>query len=211
MTEIKKQTGSTWTDEKGIQVEVKRVTPLEKAKEAHAYKIAIKAVLAEKTLLELKKLIDEAIVAMQKELSKETGTDVALKGHTFYNFDRTIKIFREFSPEVEYDEGMMQAAYALFEEYIQATLFLPQHEMVKNLILSAFKTVRGKFDRQKINSLVQQKDNDSVKDDPKFQNAIDLVQKAKKVVNEKSYDRVFIRDDKGEYVQLNLNFSGMGG
>jgi hypothetical protein len=210
MIELKKQTGTQWTDEKGLQVEVKRVTTLEKAKESHAYKIAIKAVAIEKSLTELKVMVDAAISAMQKELSKEAGSEVDLRGHTFYNFDRSIKIFREVAPEVEYDEGMMQAAYTLFEEYINGCLFAPEHELVKSIILSAFKTIRGKFDNRKINSLIQQKENESVKDNEQFQHAIELVLKARKVVNEKSYDRVFLRDENGEYIQVNLNFSGLG-
>lgn len=207
--EIKKQTGNTWTDQNGFQVEMKRVTPLEKAKEKNAVAIAQKAVLVEKHLMELKTIFDEAFKTMQKELSKETGTDVDLRGHTFYSFDRKIKIFRDVSPEVEYDEGMMQAAYKKFEEYISGCLFAPEHEMVKSLILSAFKTVRGKFDNRKINSLIQQKNNPSVLENEQFQHAIELVLKARKVINEKAYDRVFVQNENGEYVQINLNFSSL--
>lgn len=207
--EIKKQTGTAWTDHNGLQVEMKRVTPLEKAKEKYAFSLAQKAMTCEKHLLELKSVFDDAFKTMQKELSKETGTDVDLRGHTFYSFDRKIKIFRDVSPEVEYDEGMMQAAYQLFEEYITGCLFAPEHEMVKSLILSAFKTVRGKFDNRKINSLIQQKNNPSVINNAQFQNAIELVVKARKVINEKAYDRVFVQNENGEYVQINLNFSGL--
>lgn len=207
--EIKKQTGTSWVDENGVMVELKRVTNLEKQREAHAVKIAAKAVVIEKNLKELKELMNNAFSAMQVELSKEAGTEVSIKGHTFYSFDGSLKIFREVSPEIEFDEGMMQAAYTIFQEYINTVLFAPEHAMVRELILSAFKTIRGKFDNRKITTLIQQKDNEAIKDNEQFQKAIQLVQSAKKIVSEKTYDRVFIKNNTGEYEQVNLNFSGI--
>ena len=211
MRKISKQQGSQWTDEKGIQVETRRITKLEKVREAHASKIGAMAIKAEAALLDLKFAINEAILMISEELKKESGTaQLDIRGHTFYNFDKSVKVFRQISPMIDYDEGKMQAASAAFNEFVEKRMGdKPELEFLKGMILSAFQTTRGKFDTRKINTLLQQRDNIFVSNDTDFQNAIRMVVEAKVIREERVYDQVYLKNPESkEYDVVNLNLSG---
>ena len=205
--EINRQKGPLWTDENGMQVELKRISVLEKVREKHAGAIGVKALVVEKALKELRQMIEAAIGAIKLELEKEITADLEIKGHTFYNFDRSVKIFRQVSPLIDFDEGKMQTAHAAFTEFVNKRMTDDQ-AFLKDMILSAFKTTRGKFDTRKINTLLAQRDNIFVSNDIDFQNAIRLVQEARVVREDRVYDQVYCRDpETREYILVNLNIA----
>ena len=197
-----------WKDETGISIPANRTTKSERLKERKAATIYKKAVSLHDKLKELKLLIKEASEAVRKAVYQETGTEpkANAKGNfTWYNFDRSVKIETNISEPIDFDDLMIQAAREKLDEFLNNNI-TSKNEFVKDLVLDAFKTSRGKLDTKRVLNLTRYKDKVN---EPLFSDAVDLINKAIRRKPTRMYFRVWAKDDNGKYQNIDLNLSSI--
>ncbi len=202
---------STWCNAAGDNVPVKFVPKSAKAKEVYAGKIHKAALLAEEALKSLYSLMDAACIEIkamvQKEYESENGTShkPGQGSFTWFSFDRSLKVESEVNDIVKWDETIMTEALALLDKYISGTLG-DSHELVKRLVNSAFSNKKGTIDTRKIFQLLQYEKEIKNKH---FLKACEIIKSAQSIDRSKLYMRVWEKDEKGEYRNINLNFSSI--
>jgi hypothetical protein len=197
-----------WTDESGIKIPANRTTAGERLKERKSASIYKKAVSLHDKLKELKAYIKAASVEVRNEVYKETGTEPKenAKGNfTWYNFDRSVKIEANVSEPIDFDDLLIQAAREKLDEFLKNNI-TSKNEFVKDLVLDAFKTSRGKLDTKRVLNLTRYKDKVN---EPLFREAVDLINKAIRRKPSRMYFRVWAKDDNGKYQNIDLNFSSI--
>lgn len=208
--DIKKQTGSIWIDSKGLKVERKRISKYEVLSENAATNIAKKAVSINKELAELantvKKFSDQVIkqFCLDNNLNEIGGPD---RNHVYYSFDKQIKIVHNVVENVEYDPNQMVVAYEKIKDFVSKK----EGEISINskMLLDALKSTKGRYDNRKVNIVLSYKNHDDVINDPDFQAAIASIEKAKKITGEKIYDRIYVKNEDGNYEHVPLSFANI--
>jgi hypothetical protein len=205
---VKKQTSKQpfWTDEKGIQIPYNRITPLERKMEVKSFNLAKKAVDLHNRLSEFKREVAEICQGIYEQYMAENKVKKTAKGNfTWYNFDRSIKIEVSVNERIEFDDMAIDAAKAKLEEFLQNNVEA-KDEFVKELIMNAFETSRGKLDVKKVMSLVRYKSKIKA---PLYQEAIELIENGIRRPDSKMYFRVWQRDEEGKYIYIDLNLSSI--
>ena len=205
---LQKPKDKVWHDETGMAIPVNRLTKSEKLKEKYAGKIIKDAIRLHEQLKKLKAYIVEASRHVLEEVMKETGTDLkeGYKGNfTWYNFDRSIKIEINVNTPIEFDDMLIEAAKEKFKEFLNNNI-TTENAFVKELILDAFETRKGKLDVKRVLNLTRYRDKVN---DPLFSEAVDLINKAIRQRKSKMYIRLFAKDEEGKYQQIDLNFSSI--
>ena len=197
-----------WQDETGMSIPVNRVTKAERLTERKTAQIVKKALDLNKRLKAFKKdiktIAKEIYSAHLKENGGKEKTDY--KGNfTFYNFDRSVKVEVNVSEPIEFDDMTIQLAQEKLQEFLQ-THINADNEFVKELVLDAFKTRRGKLDTKRVLNLTRYV---SKVKDPLFKEAVDLINKSIRRRPSRLYFRVFIKDDNGKYQNIDLNLSSV--
>lgn len=206
MTQIQRQKGNIWIDENKMNVEFKRVTPLEKLRDQEAFKVIKLALRGEIILQDIKNAVIHAATKCYKSYLKEQGEKFdGMATHTFYSFNKAFKIVHEVIPDFTYDENKLILAKSQFQEFVDKSLTKDQ-EPLKDVIMGAFQTTNGKFDYRKIQGVLIYRNEKGLVDNKDFQKAIDTLQSAKVVNGHKAYDRIYIKDG-GKYRQIELQFS----
>lgn len=207
-----KTTEKTWLDEKGTQVPFNRVTKEERNKERAAARLVNAAIKAENSLKEFKELC-------AKECEKAYRADLAIGkvatrenskgGYTLYNFDRTIKIERSINESIAFDENMIGAAKEKFDTFLmEGTAGID--DMIRTLISDAFSNTRkGGLDTKKVLSLLGYRARISEKKYPQFHEALDLIEQSIRRPDSKTYYRIWVKDENGQYQNIDLNFSNI--
>lgn len=199
-----------WSDESGIEIPANRVSKVEKVKEEQSEKVYKQAVKAEKVLAELFDLIATANETVCHEINAENKLlNKSIKptkgNHTWYNFDRTLKIECAIQEGIRFDEAKISAARELFDKFIERNV-QGTDEIVRQLINSAFANTKGGLDSKKVLSLL--KFRSKIKD-KQFLSALDLIQDSISRPNSKRYYRVWVKNEEGEYKNIDLNFSSL--
>jgi len=205
---INKSKDSVWVDQNGYQIPVARVSRSEKLKERKSAKIAKMAITLHEKLKELKSYVKQAINEVYDAVMKETGTEPKLnrKGnYTWFNFDKSVKIEVNINEPIEFDDLLIEAAKEKFNEFLNNNIS-SKNELVKELVMNAFQTKRGKLDVKKVLETISYKDKVN---DPLFSEGVDLVNKAIMRKESRSYYRVWIKDENGQYQNVDLNFSSI--
>ena len=83
------------------------------------------------------------------------------------------------------------------------------NEMIRQLILDAFSTSRGRLDTKKVLGLVKYRQRVPANKYPQFHQAINAVEDAIRRPDSKLYFRIAERNDEGKYININLNFSSI--
>ena len=197
-----------WKDETGMTIPVNRVTKAERLTERKTAQIVKKALDLNKRLKafkqDIKAIAKEVYNAHMKENGGKEKTDY--KGNfTFYNFDRSVKVEVNVSEPIEFDDITIQMAQEKLQEFLQ-THINADNEFVKELVLDAFKTRRGKLDTKRVLNLTRYVG--KVKD-PLFKEAVDLINKSIRKRPSRMYFRVFVKDDNGKYQNIDLNLSSV--
>lgn len=196
-----------WITVNGMEVPANRITESEKAKEKHSEKILRMAQDINKRLAELKKYVHTAtqeiveLVAEENKIEKIQG-----KGnYTWYNFSRQIRIEIQLNERIVFDDMKINEAKALLDEFLEQKI-TTSAAFVKSIILDAFSTSKGKLDTRKVMSLFKYKSKIS---DEMFQRALELIGDAIDRPSSKIYSRISVRNDKGEYEYVDLNYSNL--
>lgn len=198
----------TWQDEKGMEIPYSRVTKTERFKETAACKLAKQALSLNSDLAAFKKTCAETCeAAYQKDLAN--GKAPVKGGYTLYNFDRSVKIERSMNEQIQFDENLIGAAKEKFDSFLQeGTNGID--DIIRQLIMEAFSSTRkGKLDSKKVMNLLSYKERISEKKYPTFHEALSLIQQSIRRPDSKTYYRIWIRTEGGEYSNVDLNFSSI--
>ena len=197
-----------WKDETGMTIPVNRVTKAERLTERKTAQIVKKALDLNSRLKDFKRFIKDTAKEIYNAHLKENGgkekTDY--KGNfTFYNFDRSVKVEVNVSEPIEFDDIHIQLAQEKLQEFLENNINA-DNEFIKQLVLDAFKTRRGKLDTKRVLNLTRYVD--KVKD-PLFKEAVELINKSIRRRPSRMYFRVFVKDDNGSYQNIDLNLSSV--
>jgi hypothetical protein len=205
---IKQQTSRDplWSDEQGTTIPYNRTTPVERMKERFAYKIANSAAKINRDLVAFKKSLREMCDQVFKTVMTEKEIQKATKGNfTWYNFDGSIKIEVSINENIEFDGMLIEKCKQKLMELVGESISNDKI-FIKELVLGAFQTSKGKLDTKKVLSL--KKHSSRIKD-KRYAEAMDYLDKSIRRPDSKTYFRVWVRDDSGAFQHIDLNFSSV--
>lgn len=202
-----------WIDETGLEVPANRITAVEKLRENAANKMLRKALIVEAKLIQFKlsctELCDEVWLESLKAAGANPEKISEHKGnHTWYNFDRTIKVEVSVNERLDFDDALIAAAKEKFDEYLDANT-QGVDPFLRSLITDAFNTTRGKLDAKKIMQLIRHKSRVDAKKYPHFAEAVVLIEQSIRRPDSKKYFRIWMLNGEGEYRNIDLNFSSI--
>jgi hypothetical protein len=198
-----------WKDEAGSAIPFNRITNAEKLREKSAASLAKQAIAVHGSLYNLKKIVqevcDEVIAAIRKENKIKTDA----KGNvTWYNFDHSIKIEVDVKEGIRFDEALIDGAKQKLTDLINNNINGDQ--FIKSLVVDAFSTSAGKLDTKRVLGLKRHSSriaNNAIKKE--WDAAMSLIDKSITRPNSKTYFRIWIKDEKGVYQNVDLNFSSI--
>jgi hypothetical protein len=195
-----------WTNEAGQRVPTKYLNKSDKLKERYAHMLARKAAALSKAIAEFKQLSDTC----NDEVFQASMDDYKVKRDTKGNFgygcfDGEVKVEVSVNERITFDDLAIAAAKQKLDEFLHKSIDA-KVDFVRELVVDAFSTTRGKLDAKKVMSLTRYKD--KVKDEL-FQESIALIEKAIRRPDSKRYTRFYTRQDDGSYKAIELNFSSI--
>lgn len=205
---IKQQTAKekVWKDEQGIEIPYNRTKPVERNKERAAYKLAKEAVVLNVMLQKFKGDINKTCEDIfQQVLTESERTKVGKGNFTWYNFDGSIKIEVSVNENIDFDTLLIEKAKQKLLDLIGESISA-EKDMIKELVLSAFQTSKGKLDTKKILGL---KKHASRIKDKRYHEAMQLIDSSIRRPDSKTYFRVWVKDESGQHKNIDLNFSSI--
>lgn len=202
MTITKQKANTIWTDEAGKTIPFSSVKKSEKVYEKITYDIAKAALKVHKQLKGLKGYIgmcvNKAIEAFHKDYS---GKKTKFKGnYTIRNFNDTIKVEVSVSNPIQFDDLTIQKAKETLKDFLKDGIHA-KDQTIKDMVLDAFETSRGKLDVDKIMSLKRY--SDRIKD-ARWRKAMVLIDQAIRRPASATYFRVWVKDESGKYHNIPL-------
>lgn len=195
-----------WLDGQGIGIPHDRVTKTEKLKERYSYKLATDAYGINKKIIDFKELMRGMCHEVFTSVMTEKEMQKATKGNfTWYNFNSTIKIEVSINENIEFDGLLIEKAKQKLLEMVREGISKDKL-FLEELIVSAFQTSHGKLDTKKVMGLKKHAKRIT---DARYHDAMKLIDEASKVNGSKTYFRVWVRDDHGQYQNIDLNFSSI--
>ncbi|MFD2566102.1 DUF3164 family protein [Pseudotenacibaculum haliotis] len=196
----------TWYDEKGTGVPLNRINKVERLHERLSGSLLKKAQKLNKDLKAFKELVNDYCTQAFDAFMADKNVDINHKGNfTWYNFNRTIKVEVSVNERIEFDDMGIKAAKQKLDDFLSISVE-SKNEFVKDLILTAFETSRGKLDVKKVMQLIRYK---SKIDAPIFKQAIELLEQSIRRPDSKTYFRVWLKGRDGKYENIDLNFSSI--
>lgn len=200
-----KQQGNTWTDPNEVAIQFSRVTILERWEENNATRLLTKAKRVESNLIDLHNYMKD-IAERAFEKYKERNPETTKSGHTWYNFDHTIKIVTDVQTQYTFDEDKLKEIEEKFMDFIKG--FDSESEevaLLTSMVTAAFKKSGGKVEVARLDKLIRYEKEIKNTD---FKQMIALLKKVKKKDGVKVYFRIWEKED-GEFRQIQLNFSSI--
>jgi hypothetical protein len=210
MYQVKNQlTSKVWQDEAGNSIPLTHIKPVEKINEKVTVKVATQAIKVSEQLSKLKALIAALVMeAFNAFLKQYNGSKEAHKGNiTVYNFDRSIKVEMRVSDAIQFDDLTIMAAKAKLESFLRDGI-TAKDDVIKEMVLEAFSTARGKLDVKKILGLKRYADR--INDD-RYAEAMKLIDQAIRRPDSATYYRVWIKNEAGEYEAIPLALADVKG
>lgn len=203
-----KSSDKIWIDEAGSQVQYSRLLKHERLMEKSAHRIAVESLKINAHLKSFK----EEVINMCEEVYEQYLEDKQLdkigkgKGNfTWFNFDRSIKIEMSIKERITFDEMKIQTCKDLLNQFLDENI-KSKNQFIKEMVNEAFSTSRGKLDSKKVMNLLRY---ESKINAPLFQLAMKELKDSIRRPSSKMYFRVWIRDNEGEYQNIDLNFSSI--
>jgi hypothetical protein len=197
-----------WIDESGKEIPFSRVKMSERLNERKLATIARQAMALNDRLKAFKNDVFAQTQEMYSAFIAENGGKAPGKGKggiTLYNFNRTIKAEVSVSERIDFDENTINLAKAKLDELLKDGLSTAA-EWIKPMVMDAFTTSGGKLDAKNVLGLRRYADRIT---DPRYTEAMVLIDKAIRKPESKEYFRVWVKDNSGEYQDLQLNFSSI--
>jgi len=194
-----------WVDETGRTWPIDMLKKSDKEIEKSVQQVITRAMVLHEQLVKakayMKEKIDVAIDAFKKDYK---GTKTSFKGnYTFFYFDRTVKVVVNKSQPITFDDNLIALALDKLKEFLNDGISGKQLAL-KEMVLSAFETSRGKLDVQKI---LQLKRYASRINDERYLEAMKLIDDAIRRPQSATYYRVFYKNEAGTYQLINLDFA----
>jgi hypothetical protein len=206
---VTRQQGEFWTDEAGNKIPANRVTKLEKLREKSAFTLATKAGKLSDELASFKALVMETCDNVVKTIMEELKRQPSKKGAlTWYNFDQTIKVECDVNEAIRFDPIIIEAAKEKLLEVISANI--QGDDFIKEIVIDAFQTTSGKLDTRRVLGLRKHTSKiktKSIRDE--WESAMALIDKSITRPDSKTYYRVSLKDDQGEWQVISLDFSSV--
>lgn len=208
VVKIQKRDDKLWEDEKGLQVPYSRTTKVERMMERYSAKLMNEAVKINEKLSSFKAQIQTICNEVYDAFMAEHDNVKSRKGKgnfTWYNFDRSIRIEVSIKERIEFDDLSITACKDKLDDFLSANVE-SKDEFIKQLVLDAFETSRGRLDAKKVMSLLRYKSKIKT---PLFQQAMELLETSIRRPDSKMYFRIWVRDEEGNYQNIDLNFSSI--
>lgn len=205
---IKQQKKNTdWTDEAGITIPYSQIKKKEKVFEEVTYKAATRALKIHSQLAGFKSYLSTLLqLAIDAFHAEYKGKKTVFKGnYTVYNFDQSIKLDVKVSNPIKFDDMTIQRAKDLLDKFLNSGI-KAKNGAIKQMVMDAFETTRGKMDVKKIMGL--KKYADRVKD-KRYTEAMQLIDRAIRRPSTATYFHVWIRDQEGKYKAVALNIADL--
>lgn len=197
-----------WVDEQGLQIPIARITAHERLCEKELGKAFAKAKKLNVDLTKFKDEVQQLASDLYESFLLTHGKETIGKGKgnmTFFNFDRSVKVEVSVNELITFDDNLIKLAKEELDGFLSSSISGTE-SFIKDLVLQAFETSRGRLDTKKVLSL--KKHSKRIKDE-RYHEAMRLIDESIRHVDSKTYFRVWERDDKGEYQSIDLNFSSI--
>ncbi len=205
---IQKLENKVWVDETGKQVPVEYISAGTRLKERGAATLLREAVQLNKRLKDFHEKIDkicQEVFRKAMEEFKANGNGKGKGNYTWYNFDRSIRVEVSINDRIDFDDLAIRAAKEKLDQFLSENLD-SKAEFVKDLVIDAFSTTRGKIDAKKVFALMKYR----VKITNRlFQDALDILENGITRPGSKTYFRVSEKQQDGSYKSVELNFSAL--
>ncbi|MCT4580812.1 MAG: DUF3164 family protein [Flavobacteriales bacterium] len=206
VAKTQKTSDKLWSDESGMQIPSSRTTKLERLMERKSGKLLKDALKVNAQLTTFKDQVQEVCREVYDLFMEEHNNKKDRKGNfTWYNFDRSIKIQSRVNERIEFDDLNIIACKDKLDEFLDANVE-SKDDFIKQLVLDAFETSRGKLDAKKVMSLLRYKSKIKA---PLFQEAMELLENSIRRPDSKTYFQIWAKDKSGEYQNVDLNFSSI--
>jgi hypothetical protein len=203
-----KSVDGTWVDEAGVAIPYNRVKPSERLNERKLATIARKAIALNDSLKAFKDDVFAEAREMYNAFLNENGGKAPGKGKggiTLYNFDKTIKAEVQVQEQIRFDENLIGLAKDRLDDLLNDGLSEAK-DFIKPLVMDAFKSSGGKLDTKRVLGLRKYADRIT---DPRYAQAMAFIDKSISRPDSKEYFRVWVKDETGEYMDIQLNFSSI--
>lgn len=203
-----KSSDKIWKDESGMEIPYSRITGHERLCERETARALKKAIDIHKRLADFKTEITDVSTKLYESLLEENDINRIGKGKggaTFFNFDRSIKIEVSVNEQIVFDDNLIKLAKEKLDDFIASNV-TGVESFIKDLIMSAFETSRGRLDTKKI--LALKKHAARIKDQ-RYKEAMELIDKSIRRPDSKTYFRIWEKDREGKYQSIDLNFSSI--
>jgi hypothetical protein len=197
-----------WSDETGTQIPYNRTTPVERLMEIQSERLLKKATKLNESLAAFKKETEEVCQEVYDKFieEKKMNPDAKKGNFTWHNFDRTIKVEVSVNERIEFDDLTIKAAKEKFDQFLDDNI-TSKNEFAKEMIIDAFATQRtGKLDTKRVMQLTR---HESKVNDKLFSEAVALINQAIRRPHSKTYFRIWQKDERGEFQNIDLNFSSI--
>lgn len=210
---ITKQTKeTTWKDEAGIPIPAARISKAEKLRETLAFNLATKAAKLNEQLTackdEMKQACDAVVEAARAEAKMANKEAKETKGNfTWFNFDRSIKVECTINDQIAFDDLLLQMCKEKLDEFLNRALHGSDNaEMISQLVKDAFSNTRGKLDAKKVMNLLKYEDKVQ---SSLYKEAMKFLRESIRKPGSKTYYRVAVKKEDGQYEVINLNISSI--
>lgn len=196
-----------WVDEAGTSIPYNRTTKVERLMERSSAKILREALAVNKKLVVFRDTIEELSMEAYDAFMKSKDSKKESKGNfTWYNFNRSIKIEVAISEAIQFDDLTIELAKEKFDAFLEANV-TSKNDFVKPMILDAFKTQRNaNLDTKRVLGLMR---HESKINNALFSEAVKLIQESIRRPKSKTYYRVWVKDEAGQYSNVELNLSSI--
>ena len=192
-----------WKNSKGQEVPAVYVPPIDKEREKIVKKYIDKALHLNAQLIVFKKdMVDDCDAFIERMFDAASVKKEGKGNYSLTSFDKELKIEINVQDRIEFDDTI-QIAHAKIKEYL-TEITLGANSDIQVIVNSAFQTSKGKMDVKKVLSLFELKITN-----PKWIEAMELIQKSISHNNSKRYARLWKKDGNGEYQVIELNFSSL--
>lgn len=195
-----------WKDENGTGIPSSRITKAEKLNERKLAKIIGNAQSLHKKIEQFKRDLVKDFDDMELARYEELGViPEGSTGLSLFNFDRTMKIEKSISKPIQFDDQTIEAAKIVLQEIFRTTVET-KYEYIRSMLTDAFQTTNGKLDPRKVLNILRY---EKQANNPLYTKLCDLIKKAIRRPNSKTYYKLFIKDEEGKYNSIELNFSNI--
>jgi hypothetical protein len=200
-----KPSDAMWADESGMRIPVKRITASERKRERALADQAKKAIALNATLIAFKTGLEKTANELYQDFLIENDGKIGknVGNVTLYNFDKSIKLVVKIGERISLDENFVNLAKAELDEMFAEYTVEGQDSFITDLVQAAFETSGGKLDYKKILSLRKHASRSKNKH---WEKAMGYIDKSFSKMYTKAYHQIWIRDEKGEYQAVQLNF-----